>query len=91
MPVIWKFPVLNLAQFSSGFDGDITIPGAFRIVDVQMQGNIPTIWAEVNPANPKQKVRIIMVGTGHEIPMPAKHLGTVQDGELVWHIYQAGV
>lgn len=46
-------------------------------------------WAEKTPAS-RQTPRLFRVyGTGHPVPVTAKHVGTCsRTGGLVWHLYE---
>ena len=67
----------------------IAAPRGWRVLTVQMQDDVPTIWAEVNPDAVWDTHLIEVVGTGHPLPdEPRTYLGTVQRGPLVWHVYE---
>jgi len=66
------------------------IPAGAQFLGVQMQHDQPTAWALVDPAKPRLEYKIRMYGTGHEIPFcdnDRTHIGTVIDGEFVWHYF----
>lgn len=48
-----------------------------------------TIWARVDPSNPVVNRRILGRGTGHPIG-DEPHIGTTDNGPLVWHIFDGG-
>lgn len=84
---IWKFP-LDVAD-----EQTLNMPAGAKILTVQIQFGVPTIWAEVEPSEPKiQQRRIAVFGTGHTIPAlkPLTYIGSVQQdgGNLIWHIYE---
>ena len=90
MTTIWKYPVPISETFT------LSIPEGAIFVAFQLQGNElgvppdPYLWVEVNSEAPKREFRFFIVGTGHEIPSTAKHhLGTIQAGPFVWHLYCA--
>lgn len=62
---------------------------AIDILHIAMQGDVLTMWVEVDLDVPAQPVPIFVVGTGHKLPVDAQmHLATVQDPHgFVWHIY----
>jgi hypothetical protein len=83
---IWKYPLpkgLNLLEMP-----EKAIPRS-----VQIQGGQLCLWAEVQTNQPLEKRRFIVIGTGHPFPpvetRPDIYIGTVQDGALVWHIYES--
>lgn len=83
---IFKYPI-GIAGVQT-----VTMPQRARILTVQMQGELPFIWAEVENQNAKEERIIELFGTGH--PMGArysrKYIGTVQQdgGALIWHVYE---
>ena len=70
----------------------VTLPGvSIRPLHVAMQGETPTLWVEVDPdADKTWDIDYQWFGTGHDIPVNALYLGTVQDGMLVFHLYEVG-
>lgn len=82
---IWKFPL------GDGMAQDIEMPMHAEILTVQVQHGHACLWAKVNPENVKQRRRIHIVGTGHDVPADALgYIGTIQQGLFVWHIFQGG-
>ncbi len=83
--VIYKFPLLPSSN------GVIEMPMNAVVLTVQMQGNVPTLWASCHPTAPKEMRSFFIVGTGHifEPSHNARYIGTVQmNNGLVWHIYE---
>jgi hypothetical protein len=81
---IWKFPITSP-------DGTrIDMPQGARILTVQMQAGMPTLWAVVDPEAPRRARYFRVVGTGHthEAGVFRDYLGTVQDGPFVWHVFE---
>lgn len=67
---------------------DIYMPSMAKVLCVQMQKGEPYIWAAVD-TNDLDKVRtFIWKGTGHDIKGLHKYVGTVQDGNLVFHLFE---
>lgn len=88
MKKIFKYPLRAEGQQT------ITMPKGGEILSVQFQNGAICVWALVNPdAEPEGRV-IDIFGTGHPVlPVDAlgatrKHLGTVQDAGLVWHVFE---
>lgn len=80
MNEIWKFPILEE-------EVEIEAP-IVEFLTVQMQGNIPCVWAIVNPVKASNRYKIITFGTGWEGTLDAdRYIGTVQDGAFVWHYF----
>ena len=74
---------------------EIDMPRGAQILDIQMQGDIPVLWAIVNPKKPSRKYVFHVFGTGYEmLDYEKKHyvyVGTVQQRgmmTLVWHIFE---
>lgn len=96
MKTIWKYPLVSGAsiievpagaQFLHA-DMQATVPGASPI------GATPTLWYLVDPAQPKERKTIVIVGTGDQLHAregTLEHLGTVltpDGGTYVWHIFE---
>lgn len=80
--VIHKYPI-PLATVSR-----IDLPIDAFILTVQVQGNGPVMWAQVNPANELRPRTVYVIGTGHTVrDEHADYVGTVQIDGFVWHIY----
>jgi hypothetical protein len=82
MTTIWKFRV----DLSDWFD--LTMPTGATPLTLQMQAGEPHLWAEVNPDAPLETVRFRVVGTGHPVPADTRYVGTWQQDQFVWHLYQ---
>jgi len=83
---IWKY-VLNFER-----EQLVTMPSISEIMDIQMQRGVPVMWALVDPSAEEIEVRIVVHGTGYdidEVPYRNEYLGTVQDGDLVWHFFMS--
>jgi len=84
--VIWKYPM--------GMVSTHEMPEGAEFLSVQIQGNeqgleVAMAWflvwnSETNMV--PRKFRIF--GTGHEIPMDYKYLGTFQSPPFVWHLFE---
>ena len=81
MKTIWKFQILFLIK------GNLTMPEKAKIVSVQMQGEIPTLWAEVDTDAPVEKRQFVFYGTGHRQDEGC-YIGTFQSPPFVWHLYE---
>jgi hypothetical protein len=49
------------------------------------------LWATVNPDAPTETRTFHVRGTGHPLGNVGSHLGTVQAGPFVWHVFEGGV
>lgn len=82
---IWKYS-LSLEKMS----GELIVPKKTIFLTCQMQLGVPTIWASVDTESPKeQRYLYAIVGTGWPCPDPkdGSYLATVQNGNLVWHVF----
>lgn len=79
---IYKYP-LELTPFQK-----IKMP-PWRPLSIQMQNGVPTLWALVKAHLEPKEITIAMFGTGCSIPIKyiASHIGTVIDGDFVWHFF----
>lgn len=83
--VVYKFPL------SVSSNGIVNMPKGATILSVQMQDEVPTLWALCVPSNPYEDRLFFIVGTGHifEPASDARFIGTVQTRNgLVWHIFE---
>ena len=85
--VVWKFPlVVDDVQI-------IEMPANAEILCVQMQGDVPCLWARVESSRPTEPRKILIAGTGHEredLWGLAHYIGTFQvyGGKLVFHVFE---
>ncbi len=81
---IWKF------QFDIGDAVEIEMPGDdAHILHVECQMGFPCVWAMVDPEKALVTRRFRLFGTGHPITdVVGKHVGTFQQGPLVWHMFE---
>ncbi len=85
---IWKYAVSLADVF------EIAMPEGATILTVQMQVDVPVLWAIVDPDAPRVWRQIAIIGTGHVFgadPQAILYLGTFQQsgGRLVWHLFEA--
>lgn len=84
---IYKYPVNQPKGYIS-----IEMPKGAKILTVQVQNEVPCIWALVDP-NAAPEIRCFRIyGTGHMVEhenMP--YIGTFQllEGRLVFHLFEA--
>lgn len=74
---IWKYRV-----------GTQQVPTGSTPLTAQYQDGVLCVWVEVDPANAFEEVSYLVAGTGQAIPREWQYIGTVQQGELVWHVYE---
>lgn len=85
MKTVWKFPLIF---------GDISlieVPLGAEPLSVgrDPQGNL-SLWALVDPHEHRRtQIRLRIAGTGHPVySAEPKFLGTIHDGDFVWHVFQ---
>lgn len=81
---VWKFQLLDQTSI-------IEMPTGARVLAVQSQHEMPTLWALVDPEAPKERRCFIALGTGREVESEIegfKYIGTTQIGSLVWHFFE---
>lgn len=67
----------------------VPMPKNARVITVQNQRGVVTLWAEVDADEPRVNRVFRIIGTGHSFDRTGlRHAGTVQVGALVWHIYE---
>lgn len=86
---IYKYPI----QFTEMYNGlpmaEITLPAFSHILDVQLQNDFLTLWAEVDPTNETVTRNFVRVMTGQDFYHDnLKYIKTYQQGWFVGHIYE---
>jgi hypothetical protein len=70
----------------------LMMPEGAQVLTVQLQEDIPTIWALVDPDSPLKERAFLLAGTGHEIEVNTSaqpvYVGTVQIDWMVWHCFE---
>lgn len=99
MRTIWKFP-LNFGVWNDvevGMDDTATIV----LTAIDPASSAPAVWIEHDPSASPVTMSFFVVGTGQEVPgstrleddgmSPVEHVGSMIDGDFVWHVYQRTV
>ena len=82
MRTIWKYSITDRPYQK------IEMPLNAEILCVQLQDNIPTLWALVETENPKKPFNILTYYTGsYFIEKKAKYVGTYQLAGLLHHVF----
>lgn len=93
MKVVWKYDVyLNSVTNSQGLQVITTNRGAkpIFVAKQDLERTSAQVWVEVDPNESPAAITIFSIGTGHgAVPEHAQYLGTVIDGDYVWHVYWA--
>ena len=86
MKVIWKFVIQEPYPVTSML---VSMPAGAAILSAQLQRDTICLWALVD-TNSVIRDRIIdIVGTGIVIPdLRRNYIATVQQGNLVWHVFE---
>lgn len=85
MKVIWKFPL------EIGSENRIFVNQFYRVVLTAMDhaSGKPAVWIEHDPTGTMMSRTFVIFGTGQQINGPPHaHVGSVIDGQFVWHIYE---
>lgn len=85
MITIWKYPFPVQDEF------ELTMRRTARVLSVQMQNGRPAMWASVETDAPDVRRKFFVRGTGHYTNdiVGCRYLGTIQDGPLVWHVFDS--
>jgi hypothetical protein len=82
MRTIWKYPIDSTPCC------EIEMPLNAEILCVQLQNNIPTLWALVETEEPKRIFDILTYYTGgYWIDKKGQYIGTYQLAGLVHHVF----
>lgn len=95
MKMIYKYPLGMDIHHNAVYE--IEMPKAAKILDIQVQGHMPMIWAIVNPKKESRKYTFHVFGTGFEMnDYDKKHyeyVRTIQQSTalgvtMVWHVFE---
>lgn len=89
---IWKLAIPNpLVEFEDeqGVTRfDLEAPSVARPLFLETRDGETNLWVEVELDSPKRLNRMVVVGTGQEIPDDAfMFIGSWRDGRFMWHLY----
>ena len=86
MKKIWKWQ-LEIADVV-----ELDTPDNWQVLHVEVQHEVPCIWALIDPDAPSVKRKIRVCGTGHPIDGSAKlkPLGSffLSGGDFVFHVFE---
>ena len=81
--VIWKYP-LRLEDFQT-----VDLPVGSKILTVQLQNEMPYLWALVDPEAPPVPCGILILATGEPTSSnPGEYINTLQWRHLVFHVFK---
>ena len=87
MESIWKYEIIISDVVY------VEMPDGAQLLSVQLQNDVPYIWAKVNTSKPPCKRIFRIYGTGHvHDKINGAFLGTIQlnGGTLVFHVFDNG-
>jgi len=89
MQIIYKYSL----GVTMGGRSEVYLPKGATFLDVQLQDDIPTLWALIDTDADYEIVKLLTTGTGMYLPPEpiGEHIATYQDGGLVWHVFFADV
>ena len=69
---------------------DLGLPSGAKVLHVDQQAGIPTLWAMVEPTASEVSRRFRVIGTGWPVVKSdsLQHIGTWLCGEYVWHVFE---
>ena len=84
---VWKY------QLKLEDEQLVEIPGIYESLCVKLQHGNPCLWALVDPEQPKKKVKIYCVGTGHATKFRMEdviYIGTIliNNEYIVLHFFE---
>jgi hypothetical protein len=84
MATVWKFQIEMKDKF------EIEMPRDAELLYVATQNETPCLWARVVPERTREARRFRLCGTGHEIDMDCRPVGSfmLQGGAFVFHLFE---
>lgn len=86
MAIIEKFPLEHRAGKQQ-----VVAPGLGKAIHFAVEDGQFCVWAKVKPGEVDVHRKFEIVNTGEEIPFHWRHVGSVQFGGFVWHLFQEGM
>ena len=65
----------------------VFMPRGAKIAKIGVQRGKICVWALVDTDMPETEHHFYIRGTGHPAPDGKPHVGTVEQGDFVWHIF----
>lgn len=80
----------TIYKYTVPVDTVLHLPQDAEILTVQVQHNVPQLWALVDPAAPTTPRHIRTYGTGHSIDDNVEYIDSFQlhNGDLVFHVFE---
>ena len=64
------------------------MPRGAEILCLQVQNEVPCIWAKVDTNQPNEERPFYWTGTGLPLLEPNTYVGTIQTGPYVFHLFE---
>ena len=87
MKTIYKYQLGTWDQVLSTGHGRLEMPGGAKVLTLNIQDHVLTLWCEVDTARESVARRWSVHGTGHAIPLRGEWVGTLFFDTFVWHVY----
>lgn len=85
---IWKSAIQCNSHRGRPYEIKVPARKGARAISVALQGEDVCVWFEVDPTEDLADLVLYCVGTGWgTVPVRGRFLGTVVQGEFVWHLY----
>lgn len=85
MRTVYKYPV---PEGQAPFQFEHEVPDSPQLVHFGPDPKgVLCVWAEVDTDNAPTKYKLMIAGTGQEIPDNAIWLRSCVEGDFVWHLY----
>lgn len=77
-------------KYDFDLSGVLVVPhGKVVLVAQQNNSELPSVWVEHEDIT-DERMALHMYGTGHQIDVRHRHVGSAVCGSLVWHVYMGG-
>jgi hypothetical protein len=86
MNAIYKYAI----NLDPGTPQKFDMPKGAKILSVQDQRDILTLWALVDDETIEREIkRVVVFGTGQSFSdFPRRYISTIQVGSFVWHVFE---
>lgn len=77
-------------KYTDDEDGQLEVPTRRMFLKMALQGTTPTFWFLVDPESPKEKIKMLVYGTGQVVEDIENKLyvDTFFINGYVWHVFQ---
>ena len=85
MRTIHKYPIKLVFDVQT-----IDMPISAKVLHFAEHINGLWLWVELDDEAPVNPRHFQVIGTGGKVPGKSRHVATILDGSLVWHLYVKG-